>query len=104
LPQALADCDESFRLIPGDADTFNSHALVHLKAGRFAAALADYDSSLKIDPKIASALFGRGVAKRRLNHTSGGATPTSLRPSSCRATSPRSSPATASSRERRRPS
>jgi lipoprotein NlpI len=64
LPQALADCDESFRLIPGDADTFNSRALVHLKAGRFAAALADYDSSLKIDPKIASALFGRGVAKR----------------------------------------
>ena len=35
-------------------------------------AIADYDAALKVDPDPASALFGRGVARRRMGDVSGG--------------------------------
>ena len=35
-------------------------------------AIADYDAALRINPKHASALYGRGIAKRRSGNASGG--------------------------------
>jgi hypothetical protein len=37
-------------------------------------AIADYDSALRLDPKLASALYGRGLAKLKKGDTSEGAT------------------------------
>jgi hypothetical protein len=33
-------------------------------------AIADYDAALKVDPKLASALFGRGVARHQMDDVS----------------------------------
>jgi tetratricopeptide (TPR) repeat protein len=43
-----------------------------LKAGRADAAIADYDAALRIDPKLANALYGRGLARLRRGKTSSG--------------------------------
>jgi tetratricopeptide (TPR) repeat protein len=40
--------------------------LIYLKMGQFGAAIDDYSSALQFDPKLASALYGRGLA--RLKH------------------------------------
>jgi tetratricopeptide (TPR) repeat protein len=34
-----------------------------MKMGQFDTAIDDYDSALRFEPKLASALYGRGVAK-----------------------------------------
>jgi tetratricopeptide (TPR) repeat protein len=33
--------------------------------GQWDSAIADYDSALKIDPKLASSLYGRGIAEAK---------------------------------------
>jgi tetratricopeptide (TPR) repeat protein len=66
LPQALADCNESLRLHPDNAhnaEVLDSRGLVYLKMKRFDAAIADYDASLKLSPKVASSPYGRGIAE-----------------------------------------
>ena len=40
-----------------------SRGLIHLKMGQLGAAIDDYNSALRFDPKLASALYGRGLAK-----------------------------------------
>jgi Flp pilus assembly protein TadD len=45
--------------------TYDSRGLTHLKMGRLGAAIDDYSSALGLDPKSASALYGRGYAKLR---------------------------------------
>jgi hypothetical protein len=43
-----------------------------LKLGNASQSVADYDQALGIDPRLASALYGRGLAKRRLGDRTGG--------------------------------
>ena len=43
LPQALADCDESLRLGPGNANTLDSRGFVYLRLDRLNEAIAEYD-------------------------------------------------------------
>jgi hypothetical protein len=57
---------------PSFVTPFAGRGLVYLKLARFNEARADYDSVLQQDTKAASALFGRGVAKRRLGDMAGG--------------------------------
>ena len=40
-----------------------SLGLIHLKMDQFDAAIDDFSSALRFDPKLASALYGRGLAK-----------------------------------------
>ena len=40
-----------------------SRGLIYLKTRQWDAAIADYTAALKIDPKIASSLYGRGLAE-----------------------------------------
>jgi tetratricopeptide (TPR) repeat protein len=40
-----------------------SRALINLRAGRPEEALADFDSALAISPRLASALYGRGLVE-----------------------------------------
>src|SRR5260370_37932 len=99
LAPAIEDFDEAIRLNPKDADAFSARGDAHrlnrdpfratndydraiaLKpddAGAYKsrgflyAAMADLNNALRIDPKKASSLFGRGVAKRRMGDTAGG--------------------------------
>lgn len=39
--------------------------------GQFDSAIDDYDSALRSDPKLASALYGRGVAKLKKGNKTG---------------------------------
>jgi tetratricopeptide (TPR) repeat protein len=51
----------------------DSRGLVHLRLGEFDKAIADYDASLAINPKIGWSLYGRGLAKQRKGLTAEGA-------------------------------
>ena len=65
-------CDKAIGAGAHTASTYDSRALAGLKAGRPDVAIADYDAALRIDPKLANALYGRGLAKRRRGETSSG--------------------------------
>ena len=40
--------------------------------GQFDSAIADYSSALRLKPKLASALYGRGLAKLKKGDAAGG--------------------------------
>jgi lipoprotein NlpI len=65
LKQALADCNEALRLMPTNAATLDSRAFVFLKMTNYDAAVSDYDAALRIDAKLAFALYGRGLARMK---------------------------------------
>ena len=72
LDEALADCDQALkkgRL----AGVLDSRGMVRLRRGEFAAAVADYDAALKLQPKQAWSLYGRGLAKLKRGDSAGGA-------------------------------
>jgi len=71
LKQALADCNEALRLMPRNPTTLGSRAFVFLKMTHFDAAVSDYDGALLMDPKLAFALYGRGLAKLKNEDASG---------------------------------
>ncbi|HLH92525.1 MAG TPA: tetratricopeptide repeat protein [Xanthobacteraceae bacterium] len=72
LQQALADCTEAVRLRPDDASAIDSRGFVYLRLDRLDDAIASYDAALKIDPRMAESMYGRGVAKLRKGDTVGG--------------------------------
>jgi tetratricopeptide (TPR) repeat protein len=71
LDLALADCDASIR-IEDVASARNSRALVRLQRGEFQLAVDDYAESLRTAPKLASSLYGRGLALLRLGQAAAG--------------------------------
>ena len=54
---------------PNVAATFDSRGLIYLKLGEWDSAITDYSSALRLDPKLASALYGRGLAKLKKRET-----------------------------------
>jgi tetratricopeptide (TPR) repeat protein len=70
LKEALAECNKSLHL-EADGRASASRALVFFKLNRLAEALSDYEAALKQYPKLASALYGRGIVKRRLGLSGG---------------------------------
>jgi tetratricopeptide (TPR) repeat protein/predicted aspartyl protease len=70
LAAALSDCNAALKLSakqsPMSASVLNSRAFVRLRLGDYDKSIADYDVALKIAPKSAWALYGRGVAEMRL--------------------------------------
>lgn len=71
LKPALADCNEALRL-RRDAATYDSRGLTFLKMRQWKAAIADYDSALQLNSRLASSLYGRGFAKLRSGDQAGG--------------------------------
>jgi tetratricopeptide (TPR) repeat protein len=65
LQGALEDCNNALQSEPNDAAIFDSRAMTYMKMGLFDPAINDYDSALRLAPKLASALYGRGLAKRK---------------------------------------
>jgi tetratricopeptide (TPR) repeat protein len=67
LEQALTDCNRSLALLRSNANTWDSLGLVLLRMGRYRASIASYAQALLRNPRLASSLFGRAVAKIRIN-------------------------------------
>jgi tetratricopeptide (TPR) repeat protein len=65
-------------LKPTDGATYDSRGLIYLKMGQFDAAMDDYNSALRFEPKLASALYGRGLAKLGRGNKAGGDTDISM--------------------------
>lgn len=73
LDRALADCNEAVRLRPANPGFLDSRALVHLRAGRFAAAEADYTAAMNAaSGRFPHAQYGRGLARLRQGKTADG--------------------------------
>jgi tetratricopeptide (TPR) repeat protein len=70
--QALADCNQSLALRPGDADALDSRAFVEFKMKNYAAAIADATAALSVNPKLAASLYVRGVARLKTEDASNG--------------------------------
>ena len=65
---ALKDCDASLQAAPNYPEALDSRGMVNLKLGYYRRAIADYTAALSQfhGPKRAGALYGRGIAKRRI--------------------------------------
>ena len=72
VQQALSDCNQALKLKADRADVLDTRGFVHLRLGKMDDAIKDYDAALKLDPKLAGALYGRGVAKMKKGDKAGG--------------------------------
>jgi len=72
LDKALEDCNRALKRDGMRADYLNSRGLVHFRQGDFKAAIADYDSALKLKPDLAWTLYMRGLAKDALGPATAG--------------------------------
>jgi Flp pilus assembly protein TadD len=61
----------ALRRFPDGIAAHDSLGLIHLKMDQFGAAIDDFSSALRIDPKLASALYGRGLAKLKNGDVAG---------------------------------
>lgn len=66
VPLALNDCQRAVQLDPASADARDSLGWTYLRLGDAARARKAFDQALRIRPQ-ATALYGRGLAWRRLN-------------------------------------
>jgi predicted aspartyl protease/Tfp pilus assembly protein PilF len=71
LDGGLSDCNAAIRLAdkknPANAQLYSNRGMILLRQGNYRRALADFDANLKIEPKSARALYGRGVAKAHMD-------------------------------------
>jgi tetratricopeptide (TPR) repeat protein len=72
LDKALSDCNESLRLTNGDQHTLDSRAFLYLRMTRYADAIDDCNHVLNISPKLASCLYVRGLARKRVGESAKG--------------------------------
>jgi tetratricopeptide (TPR) repeat protein len=72
LPQAVTDCTEALGIARNDANIMDSRGFVYLRLSRLDDALADYDEALRLNPKQAGSLYGRGLAKLKKGDAAGG--------------------------------
>lgn len=73
MSEALSDCDRAQALTPDSVDVRDTRGLVYLTTGKPALAIAEYNAALKLDPKRAIALYGRGLARIKMGDAKGGA-------------------------------
>jgi tetratricopeptide (TPR) repeat protein len=73
LDKGLSDCNRALRLSsksdPVTPSILRVRGLVRLRLGDYDKSIADFDDSLKLAPKNAQALYGRGVAELRKHKT-----------------------------------
>jgi tetratricopeptide (TPR) repeat protein len=71
LGGGLSDCDTAIHRAdkrnPANAGLYSNRGMILLRQGEYRRALADFDAELKILPKSARALYGRGIARTRMN-------------------------------------
>ncbi len=67
----MRTCNEAVRLDPNVAAIVDSRAFTYLKMRQWDSAIADYDSALRHDPKMATSLYGRGLGRVNKGDRSG---------------------------------
>jgi tetratricopeptide (TPR) repeat protein len=72
LDKALSDCNKAVH-INSTSHALDSRALVRLRLGDFSRAISDYNDALKLQPRNAWALYGRGVAEERSKNSTASA-------------------------------
>lgn len=60
--KALRDCNRAVSSAPKEPNYLDSRGMVNLRIEEYGDAYKDYDAALKLNPKIASSLYGRAVA------------------------------------------
>ena len=60
---AISACSESLRWRPGDATTLVTRGRAYLMSGILDEAIADFDTALRANPALPTALYGRGIAR-----------------------------------------
>ncbi len=56
---------------PNDAPTFYNRGVAHSGRKEWDLAVRDYDRAIKLEPRFAAALYGRGVAKEQMGDRAG---------------------------------
>ncbi len=69
---ALFGISQSSNGEPNAAAAFDSRGFTYLKLGQWEPAITDYNSALRLAPKLASSLYGRGFAKLKKGDPAGG--------------------------------
>ena len=64
LSAALQDCQKSLQIAPKSADTLDPTGFVYLKMKNYPAVAMNYQEALKIKPRLASSLYGLGLAEQ----------------------------------------
>ena len=72
LDLALADCNQALGILTAPA-IFDSRGLVYFRLNRLDLALADLNTGLKSNPKLAPYLYLRGLTRSALGDVTGGA-------------------------------
>jgi tetratricopeptide (TPR) repeat protein len=73
LQGAVADCNQALQTRGNNsAGALNSRGFAYLRLGQYDNAIADYNAALKLNAKLASALYGRGLAKQKKGDAAGG--------------------------------
>jgi tetratricopeptide (TPR) repeat protein len=76
LQSAKKDCDMALKhaakASPFYAEVSATRGLLFLRLGDYDTSIADYDAALKINPKDAYALYGRGIGELRKQKTQEG--------------------------------
>lgn len=65
LHKALRDCDRAHARLPKSAEFLDSRGFVYLRLHHLRRSIKSYDAALRIEPKLATSLFGRGLAEIR---------------------------------------
>lgn len=66
VEKAEADCKRSLRLAPKQSATLDSLGWVELRLNHLDKSVEAFNSALQQQPKLASSLYGRGIAEKRL--------------------------------------
>jgi tetratricopeptide (TPR) repeat protein len=72
LSAALDACNRALESGLSHAATHDSLGLIHLKMDQPAEAIGDYSAALQLNPKLASAFYGRGLARLKTGDQLGG--------------------------------
>lgn len=72
MQDAISDCNESLRLRSRSAVVHGRRGLAYLKLNKLDEALDDFEAALKISPRQALSLYGRGLVKMRKGDTTAG--------------------------------
>lgn len=71
MKAALADCDKSIRLDPKSVYSHDSRGFALIRLRRFGDAVASFNRALVLEPRFASSLYGRGLARFSLRDAGG---------------------------------
>jgi tetratricopeptide (TPR) repeat protein len=73
LDRALTYCDEAVAHGPSRRfAALDTRGFVHFRRGEFGLAIDDYEAALKLHRRLASSLYGRGLARLRLGQEADG--------------------------------